>query len=202
MVNLNSKIIPIIVSDTGIHSHIVRLAFLHKGIECQVAYTGESDMLDRQLRNANPSGEYPFIVHREVEIYSIRPVIEYAEERFPHKPLMTEYPVGRANERLTIYQIERDIIEPLERGGNDQAIIKEVKELVVAWCQTLKDQPFFGSDGINLIDIYFTAILWRLLMKGVVLDDEGTGFISKYFNKMMSEEFFKGSLSEVDKDYL
>lgn len=207
MVNFSNKISPILLSDESLHSHIARLVFKAKDIEAQFGFLGEDDAADKQIQANNMSGQYPYLIHRDMFIYSLPILIEYAEERYPQKRMMLEVPVSKAQDRLLMHDFERNIISVLTEcetapESKLSSLTKKLKQNVIAWSNELRDQPYFGVDQESILDLYFVAILWRIKVKGFIDIQDYPENLQRYAAKMFDKPYFLESLSEIDKDFL
>ena len=136
MIDLQSNITPILLSDEGIESHLARLFFNAKDVEFRNVFFGVSAENDLIISQANPDHEFPLLLHRDTSIYGINIVTGYAEERYPQQPLMIEAPVGRAIQRMTIFRMNKNLINKIKLLSNtsnedtNTALKKEIKEEV------------------------------------------------------------------------
>ena len=109
-------------SDSVSHySHRVRIVLAEKNINVEIVDV-EGANLSEDLLDLNPYNSVPTLVDRDLVLYDSRVIIEYLDERFPHRPLMPVDPVTRAQFRLALYRIERDwygLVDDLE-GASDK----------------------------------------------------------------------------------
>ena len=80
------------------HCHRVRLVLLEKGLDAEFVWVSPAspppDFLD-----ANPGGQLPTLVDRDVVLYNDRVIIEYLDEIQPEPSLLPGPPADRARIR-------------------------------------------------------------------------------------------------------
>lgn len=95
-------------SDPADHyCHRIRLVLAEKNVAVEVIDI-EAGRRPPMLAEVNPYGSVPTLVDRDLALYEPTVVMEYLDERYPHPPLLPDYPVKRANSRLLIHRIQRD----------------------------------------------------------------------------------------------
>ena len=121
---------------------------------------------------------------------------------------MIEAPVGRAIQPMTIFRMNKNLINKIKLLSNtsnedtNTALKKEIKEEVVSWSYELKDTPYFGGEKISIVDIYFIVILWRMKVAGIIFEKEQYDYINTYQDSIFTASYFIESLSERDRDFL
>ncbi len=193
-------------SDGSSHySHRVRIVLAEKGVAVDVVNV-DPDNKPEELADHNPYNDLPTLVDRDLVLYESDIMMEYLDERFPHPPLLPVYPVARAQSRLMMYRIRKDwsrladaIMADPESKKSD-AYRKELKESLISTAPVFAEMPFFMSDEFTIVDCCVSALLWRLPVMGIVLDDAQAKPILKYMDRMFSRDSFKASLSELEKE--
>ncbi|VTL97765.1 stringent starvation protein A [Pseudomonas aeruginosa] len=95
-------------SDPADHyCHRIRLVLAEKNVSVDVVDI-QAGRCPPELAEVNPYGSVPTLVDRDLALYEPTVVMEYLDERYPHPPLLPDYPVKRANSRLLIHRIQRD----------------------------------------------------------------------------------------------
>ncbi|WP_231881187.1 glutathione binding-like protein, partial [Oleiphilus sp. HI0123] len=125
---------------------------------------------------------------------------------FPHPPLLPVYPVARAQSRLMMYRIRKDwsrladaiLADPHAAKANEYR--KELKESLIATAPIFSEMPYFMSEEFTIVDCCVSALLWRLPVMGIELDDVQAKPISKYMDRIFQRESFQASLSELEKE--
>ena len=101
-----------------VYSHRTRIVLAEKSIGIDVVNVDEASFPE-DLLDINPYHSVPTLVDRDLVLYDSRVIMEYLDERFPHPPLMPVDPVSRAQARLALYRIEKDlytVTDQLERA--------------------------------------------------------------------------------------
>lgn len=183
-----------------VFSHCCRIILLEKDIERSIEYVAPGDDPAR-LGEANPYGETPTLVDRDLHLYGTTVITEYLDERFPHPPLMPVDPISRAKVRLTISRITRDWLEPvnaLEHAGRlrrpPAALKRSIRDGLTVMSPLLRQQAFFTGPEYSLSDAAITPLLWRLPALGVELAKPGEPLL-KYAERMFKRPAFAASLS-------
>lgn len=102
-------------SDPADHyCHRIRLVLAEKNVAVEVIDI-EAGRCPPMLAEVNPYGSVPTLVDRDLALYEPTVVMEYLDERYPHPPLLPDYPVKRANSRLLIHRIQRDWCSLVDR---------------------------------------------------------------------------------------
>ena len=159
-----------------------------------------------ELSDHNPYNDLPTLVDRDLVLYESDIMMEYLDERFPHPPLLPVYPVARAQSRLMMYRIRKDwsrladaiLADPA--GASAGANRKELKESLIATAPIFAEMPYFMSEEFTIVDCCVSALLWRLPVLGVELDDSQAKPILKYMDRIFQRESFQSSLSELEKE--
>ena len=159
-----------------------------------------------ELADHNPYNDLPTLVDRDLVLYEPDIMMEYLDERFPHPPLLPVYPVARAQSRLMMYRIKKDwsiladqILDNPDAKNADK-LRKELKESIVATAPIFAEKPFFMSDEFTIVDCCVSALLWRLPLLGIELNEAQAKPVIKYMERMFERESFRASLSEVESE--
>ncbi len=190
--------------DADVYSHRVRIVLAEKGINVDIITVDPNDKPE-DLIDLNPYNSVPTLVDRDLVLYGSQVIIEYLDERFPHPPLMPVDPVSRANNRLMLYRIEKDLyshLETIEGGGNEKAVArarKEIRDNLVVISPIFEQKPFFMSDDFTLVDCSLAPLLWRLPHLGVTLP-KTAGPLLEYSERLFARESFRASLSSTERE--
>tara|TARA_R110001592_G_scaffold356543_1_gene658626 strand:+ start:1061 stop:1690 length:630 start_codon:yes stop_codon:yes gene_type:complete len=187
------------------YSHRVRIVLAEKGVAVDVVNV-DPDCKPAELADHNPYNDLPTLVDRDLVLYESDIMMEYLDERFPHPPLLPVYPVARAQSRLMMYRIRKDwsrladaiMADPESKKAD--AYRKELKESLISTAPIFAEMPYFMSEEFTIVDCCVSALLWRLPLMGVALDDAQAKPILKYMDRMFARESFKTSLSELEKE--
>lgn len=191
-------------SDGASHySHRVRIVLAEKGVAVDVIDVDPANK-PAELADHNPYNDLPTLVDRDLVLYESDIMMEYLDERFPHPPLLPVYPVARAQSRLMMYRIKQDwsrladLILEDPNSPDAEGYKKELRESLIATAPIFAEKPFFMSDEFTIVDCCVGALLWRLPVMGVELNDAAAKPILKYMERIFERESFKASLSEVE----
>jgi RNA polymerase-associated protein len=193
-------------SDGNSHySHRVRIVLAEKGVAVDVVNV-DPDCKPAELADHNPYNDLPTLVDRDLVLYESDIMMEYLDERFPHPPLLPVYPVARAQSRLMMYRIRKDwsrladaiLADPESKKADSYR--KELKESLISTAPVFAEMPYFMSEEFTIVDCCVSALLWRLPLMGIALDDVQAKPVLKYMERMFARESFKVSLSELEKE--
>jgi len=187
------------------YSHRVRIVLAEKGVAVDIIDV-DSDNRPAELSDHNPYNDLPTLVDRDLVLYESDIMMEYLDERFPHPPLLPVYPVARAQSRLMMYRIKKDwsrLADAILEGTDSEqvdAYRKELKESLISTSPVFAEKPYFMSDEFTIVDCCVSALLWRLPVLGIELNEAQAKPILKYMERMFARESFKASLSEVESE--
>ena len=185
-----------------IQSHRAKIVLTEKAVTADILHVRPDDMPE-SLLEANPYGNLPTLVDRDLMINQVEIMCEYLDERFPHPPLLPVYPIARAKSRMMMGRIVRDwdpIVERLMKGGDDEEMQNartELYELLMTTLPVFSELPYFLSSEFSMVDCYIAPILWRLPSFGVELPKSASA-ITDYMDRVFARETFKTCLSEIE----
>ena len=199
----------IFYSDGNDHySQRVRLVLAEKGVAVEILDV-EPGNLPEDLAGLNPYNSLPTLVDRDLALYESTVIMEYLDERFPHPPLLPVYPVARAQSRLYVHRIQKDLcgyVDNIVAGRSKETVIdrsrKELKESLMAISPifSFSEKPYFMSEEFTLVDCCIAPILWRLPVLGIELPPKHGKPIHEYMDRIFQRDSFQASLSEAELD--
>ena len=199
----------IFYSDGNDHySQRVRLVLAEKGVAVEIIDV-EPGNLPEDLAGLNPYNSLPTLVDRDLVLYESTVIMEYLDERFPHPPLLPVYPVARAQSRLYVHRIQKDLcgyVDNIVAGRSKETVIdrsrKELKESLMAIVPifSFSEKPYFMSEEFTLVDCCVAPILWRLPVLGIELPPKHGKPIHEYMDRIFQRDAFQASLSEAELD--
>ena len=199
----------IFYSDGNDHySQRVRLVLAEKGVAVEIIDV-EPGNLPEDLAGLNPYNSLPTLVDRDLALYESTVIMEYLDERFPHPPLLPVYPVARAQSRLYVHRIQKDLcgyVDNIVAGRSKETVIdrsrKELKESLMAIVPifSFSEKPYFMSEEFTLVDCCVAPILWRLPVLGIELPPKHGKPIHEYMDRIFQRDAFQASLSEAELD--
>ncbi|WP_348759946.1 glutathione S-transferase N-terminal domain-containing protein [Candidatus Methylocalor cossyra] len=187
------------------YSHRVRIVLFEKNIAADIEYV-DTAKLPEDLLAANPLGNIPTMVDRDLVLSDSRIIMEYLDERFPHPPLHPMDPVARARARMLVHRIDQDwsqLSDEIEKSSDPKKKAKAAKQLrdgLVSAAPVFAAKPYFLSDEFSLVDCSLAALLWRLPVLGIELPRQAES-IRFYANRLFERESFQASLSEKEREY-
>ncbi|WP_303901823.1 stringent starvation protein SspA [Thiohalomonas denitrificans] len=189
--------------DNDIYSHRVRIVLAEKGINVDIVNV-DLNNLPEDLIDLNPYNSVPTLVDRDLVLYHSQIIMEYLDERFPHPPLMPVDPVSRANNRMMLYRIEKDLysyIDVLENGPEKSAVKarKEIRDSLVVVSPVFEQKPFFMADDFSLVDCSLAPLLWRLPAYNISLPKQAAPLVA-YAERLFGRDSFQASLSEAERE--
>ena len=182
--------------------HRVRLALSEKGVQAAIV-TVDDDTANADLLAANPQGQLPTLVDRDLVLYDARVIIDYLDERYPHPPLMPMDPVSRARVRLTLHRIESEwyALRPDACGQtlSKEDATRQLAESLTEASDVFAAMPYFFSDDYSVLDATLAPLLWRLPTYGILLPEVASP-VKHYAKRMFARPGFQASLSGIERE--
>lgn len=193
-------------SDPADHySHRVRLALAEKSVAAHIIEVNAGEA-PGELLEANPYGEVPTLIDRDLALFEPTVLLEYLEERYPHPALLPSYPLLRANVRLLMHRIQRDwcskvdlIVDPMQNESVRNQARQALSESLIAISPVFAGKPFFMSDEATLADCCLLPVLWRLPVLGIELPRSAKPLLD-YMQRCFSRPAFQASLSTQERE--
>ena len=187
------------------YSHRVRVVLAEKGVTVDVLNVDPNDT-PAELADLNPYNALPTLVDRDLVLYEPNIIMEYLDERFPHPPLLSVYPVARARSRLMMWRVGQDwcglvdsiLAKPGSKASNGAR--KELRESLISTAPLFDEAPYFLSDEFTIVDCCVGPILWRLGALGVELPENQVKPLLNYMDRLFERRSFKASLSESEQE--
>jgi len=185
------------------YSHRVRIVMAEKDVTADIVIVDASHVPEDFI-DLNPYQTLPTLLDRELVLYTAPIIMEYLDERYPHPPLMPVDPVARANQRLMLYRIEKDLYSQFDliMEGNDKVVSKARKELrdqLLVISPVFQQTRFFLSEEFSLVDCTMAPLLWRLPQLGISLPKQAQPLLD-YADRLFSRPAFKHSLTEIESE--
>ena len=193
-------------SDANDHySHMVRMVIAEKAIEAQVIHVDPSNP-PREVIDVNPYGSLPTLITRESALYHPPVIMEFLEERYPHPSLLPVTPVARADTRLLMHRLQKDLFATFDAAwyetdpGKRTACADALKSNIVSWSSLFGEKEFFLSDEFSFLDCMLCPLLWRLLPLGVKLPERSGKYVHQYMLRLFKRRSFRRSCSQPEFD--
>ena len=193
--------------EIGHRSHKVRIILEEKEISCDLEALDPLN-LPKEILDVNPDGSLPLLIDRELSLYNSALIVEYLDERFPHPPLLPVYPVARAQTRLILNRLEKDlsyhldVIENENSSKNEQTKSKDLLETNLKNSLILfGNTSFFNEEEFSILDAVISPILFRLDFYKIKIPNSKAAIgIKSYMERIFDRDSFKSSLSNSEKE--
>ncbi|MFT6834527.1 MAG: RNA polymerase-associated protein [Francisellaceae bacterium] len=185
------------------YSHRIRIMLAEKGVHFDVIDVDFNDKPDALLE-LNPYGTVPTLMDRDLVAYESDVIFEYLEERFPHPPLLTVFPVERAQSRFLAKRIDQDWSRYLVAAlfGKTEDVIYNAKANLVKELLSIipifSRNKYFMQDKFGVIDCMIAVILYRLPELGITLPPRAAPIL-EYAERIFSRESFQISIGNVEE---
>lgn len=180
-------------------SHRTRIVLAEKELPIDVIDV-ESDVVPAELLEFNPYGSLPTIVDRDTVLFESSVVNEYLDERYPHPPLKPGSPAERAQMRLSVLRIERELYPlyiNLEKASKKAEARKKLCDYLDVMDSYFARQTYFVSEVYTLADVAMAPVMWRLPLQGV--DTGPWQNLEAYMDRLFERPAFERSLSESEQ---
>lgn len=204
MANSNRRAIMTLYSDPSCPlCHRTRIALHEKNITANI-----EDLIDdhwpEDVASANPYGNSPTLVDKNLVLFNANIIIDYFDERFVQPPLMPVDPAKRAQVRQMLYRIDKDwyslwsALMGLEKGKMAQAR-KTIQEDLTVLAPLFAQSAFFMNDDFSILDCALAPLLWRLPMLNIKLPAKASA-VEDYAKRIFNRDSFQASLSDIERD--
>jgi len=180
-------------------SHRTRIVLAEKELPV-VTVEVEPDNLPAEFLELNPYGKLPTVIDRDIVFFESSVVNEYLDERYPHPPLKPGSPSERAQMRMAVLQLEREVYAMYDEMQNPRKKKDAIKKLTtyLGFLNTyLARQEYFIGEQYTLADVALAPILWRLSSLGI--DTAKWPKLEAYMDRLFERPAFKRSLSEHEQ---
>ena len=181
------------------NSHRTRIVLAEKELPVDTEEL-EANNLPAEFLKINPYGKLPTVIDRDIVFFESSVVNEYLDERYPHPPLKPGSPAQRAQMRLAVMQLERELY-PLYADSQNSRKKKDAVAKIKAYLTTLDSylarQEFFIGEQYTLADITLLPILWRLPSIGI--DSSSWYNLEGYMDRLFERPAFERALSEHEQ---
>jgi len=160
----------------------------------------EAGNLPADFLKINPYGKLPTVIDRDVVFFESAVVNEYLDERYPHPPLKPGSPAERAQMRLAVLQLERELYPLYADTSNSRKkkdAVAKIKAYLTSLDVYLGRQEYFIGEQYTLADVTLMPILWRLESIGV--DTAEWTNLEAYMDRLFERPAFERSLSENEQ---
>jgi RNA polymerase-associated protein len=181
------------------NSHRTRIVLAEKELPVTIVELDAAE-LPADFLKLNPYGKLPTVIDRDIVFFESSVVNEYLDERYPHPPLKPGSPAERAQMRLAVMQLERELFPLYIETQNPRKKKEAVKKLGVymdSLDSFLARQEYFIGEQYTLADVTLAPILWRLSSLG--MDTAKWDHLEAYMDRLFERPAFERSLSEYEQ---
>ena len=185
------------------YSHRIRIVLAEKGVHFDVVDV-DLENKPEALLELNPYGTVPTLMDRDLVAYESDVIFEYLEERFPHPPLLTVFPIERAQTRFLAKRIDEDwtrfLVAILFSKSAEviyQAKVSLVKELL-SIIPAFSKHKYFMQDKFSIVDCMLSVILYRLPEIGITLPPRAEPIL-EYADRVFSRPSFQYSIGNIEE---
>ncbi len=181
------------------NSHRTRIVLAEKELPVETTEL-ESGDLPADFLKINPYGKLPTVIDRDIVFFESAVVNEYLDERYPHPPLKPGSPAERAQMRLAVLQLERElypIYVDSQNGRKKKEAVRKLNVYLESLNMYLARQEYFIGEQYTLADITLAPILWRLPSLGV--DTSAWENLEAYMDRLFERPAFERALSEHEQ---
>lgn len=181
------------------NSHRTRIVLAEKELPVDTQEL-ESENLPADFLKINPYGKLPTVIDRDIVFFESAVVNEYLDERYPHPPLKPGSPAERAQMRLAVLQLERELYvlyDDCQNGRKKKDAVKKMEVYFDSLNAYLGRTEYFIGEQYTLADVTLAPILWRLPSIG--LDTARWSNLEGYMDRLFERSAFERSLSEHEQ---
>ncbi len=180
-------------------SHRTRIVLAEKELPVSMIEV-EKDNIPADFLELNPYGKLPTVVDRDIVFFESSVVNEYLDERYPHPPLKPGSPAERAQMRMAVLQLERELytlFADMQNSRKKKDAARKMATYLESLNTYLARQEYFIGEQYTLADVALAPILWRLSSMGV--DTSKWGNLEGYMDRLFERPAFQRSLSEHEQ---
>lgn len=178
--------------------HRIKMILAEKDISADIIDVTAEDKLE-ELYELNPYGGVPTLMTKDLIVYEPNIIFEYLEERFPYPPLLSVFPLERAQARMLCKKIDSEwmpyLINALNaenediRQANKIALLKALFSLI----PTLSRQSYLLGDDLTIADCSLAVILYNLPKLDIRLPEKAMPLI-KYAKRLFARNSCRKSI--------
>ncbi|WP_119342685.1 glutathione S-transferase N-terminal domain-containing protein [Facilibium subflavum] len=178
--------------------HRIKIILAEKDITADIIDIEQEDKIE-ELYELNPYGKVPTLMTKDLIVYEADIIFEYLEERFPYPPLLSVFPLERAQARMLGKKIDDEwlplLIKTLNSNSEDEkqaskiALLKILFELI----PILKKQPYLLGDDFTILDCSMAVILYNLPKLDIKLPEKAMPLIN-YAKRLFNRPSFRKSI--------
>ncbi len=178
--------------------HRTKMILAEKDISADIIDVVAEDKLE-ELYELNPYGGVPTLMTKDLIVYEPNIIFEYLEERFPYPPLLSVFPLERAQARMLCKKIDNEwmpyLINALNADNEDiqQANKIALLKALFSLIPTLSRQSYLLGDDFTIADCSLAVILYNLPKLDIRLPEKAMPLI-KYAKRLFARNSFRKSI--------
>lgn len=152
-----------------------------------------------ELYELNPYGKVPTLMTKDLIVYEPNIIFEYLEERFPYPPLLSVFPLERAQARMLSKKIDTEwmpfLISALSAESEDMRQANKIALLKALFSLNpiLSRQPYLLGEEFSIVDCSLAVILYNLPKLDIRLPEKAMPLI-KYAKRLFARASFRKSI--------
>ena len=155
-----------------------------------------------EVAAANPYGNSPTLVNRDLILFNSDIIIDYFNDRFLQPMLLPSDPEGRARTKLLLHRIDQEwyplwqTLSESSKQKSNQARKTLIEDLTVL-SPVFEQHRFFMNDEFSILDCYLAPLLWRLFSLSIKLPSKAWA-VEQYAERIFARPAFQASLSNIE----
>ena len=185
------------------YSHRCRIVLFEKGMDFEVIDVDVQNKPE-DLAVLNPHNDVPVLVERDLTLREANIINEYIDERFPHPQLMPADPMMRAQARLFLFHIEKELfihVNTLESSREGSAADKAriaIRDGLTQISPMLAKQKYSLGDEFSMVDVALAPLLWRLEHYGIEFTKPNMALL-KYAERLFTRPAYSDAMTPSEK---
>ena len=180
------------------YCHRIKMVLAEKDISADIIDV-IAEAKQEELYELNPYGGVPTLMTKDLIVYEPNIIFEYLEERFPYPPLLSVFPLERAQARMLCKKIDNEwmpfLINALNaenedlKQANKIALLKALFSLI----PIINRQPYLLGEDFSIVDCSLAVILYNLPKLDIRLPEKAMPLI-KYAKRLFARPSFRRSI--------
>ncbi|WP_395946500.1 glutathione S-transferase N-terminal domain-containing protein [Caedibacter taeniospiralis] len=178
--------------------HRIKMILAEKDISADIIDVTVENKLE-ELYELNPYGKVPTLMTKDLIVYEPNIIFEYLEERFPYPPLLSVFPLERAQARMLSKKIDTEwmpfLISALNAESEDMRQANKIALLKALFSLNpiLSRQPYLLGEEFSIVDCSLAVILYNLPKLDIRLPEKAMPLI-KYAKRLFARASFRKSI--------
>ncbi|WP_100551046.1 glutathione S-transferase N-terminal domain-containing protein [Caedibacter taeniospiralis] len=178
--------------------HRIKMILAEKDISADIIDVTVENKLE-ELYELNPYGKVPTLMTKDLIVYEPNIIFEYLEERFPYPPLLSVFPLERAQARMLSKKIDTEwmpfLINALNAENEDMRQANKIALLKALFSLNpiLSRQPYLLGEDFSIVDCSLAVILYNLPKLDIRLPEKAMPLI-KYAKRLFARVSFRKSI--------